>query len=71
VSARQLEILPDTPRNRKFIANIRAAVERYDGTGIRIEDDYVITDEGLERITHVPRELDEIEALTRRSAPLP
>jgi len=71
VSARQLEILPETPRNRRFIANIRAAVERYEDTGIRIEDDYVITDEGLERITHVPRELDEIEALTRRSPPLP
>jgi Xaa-Pro aminopeptidase len=71
VSARQLEVLPDTPRNRRFIANVRAAVERYEGTGIRIEDDYVITEEGLERITHVPRELDEIEALTRRGAPLP
>ena len=46
-------------------------MERYAGTGIRIEDDYVITDEGLERITDVPRELDEIEALTRRSPPLP
>lgn len=71
VSLRQLEILPDTPRNRTFIRNIRRAVERYEGTGIRIEDDYVITGGGLERITDVPREIDEIEALTRRGPPLP
>jgi Xaa-Pro aminopeptidase len=71
VSARQLEILPDTPRNQRFIAYIRTAVERYEGTGIRIEDDYVVTDRGLERITHAPRELDEIEAITRRRAPVP
>jgi Xaa-Pro aminopeptidase len=71
VSLRQLEILPDTPKNRAFAAAVRAAVERYQGTGVRIEDDYVITHAGLERITHVPREIDEIEALTRRPAPIP
>ncbi len=71
VSLRQLEILPDTPRNRRFVESVRAAVERYQGSGVRIEDDYVITEQGLERITDVPREIDEIEALTRRRVPLP
>jgi Xaa-Pro aminopeptidase len=66
VSSRQLDMLPDTPRNRAFASKVRAAVERYEGTGVRIEDDYVITERGLERITLLPRELDEVEALTRK-----
>jgi len=45
-------------------------VKRYENTGVRIEDSYVITPRGLERISLVPREIDEIEALTRRK-PVP
>lgn len=71
VSLRQLEILPDTPRNRAFAARVRAAVERYRNAGVRIEDDYVITERGLEWITRLPRELDEVEALIRERAPTP
>jgi Xaa-Pro aminopeptidase len=72
VSLRQLEILPDTPKNRAFAAKVRGAVERYQGTGIRIEDDYVITERGLEWITRLPRGLDEVEAtIRRRGAPVP
>jgi Xaa-Pro aminopeptidase len=33
---------------------------------VRIEDDYIITEKGLERISLVPREMDEIEALMQR-----
>jgi len=66
VSRRQLEILPDTPRNRAFAARVRNAVERFAGTGVRIEDSYVITARGLERISAgVPREIAEVEALMR------
>lgn len=66
VSTRALDVLPDTPRNRQFKAKVLAAVKKYENTGVRIEDDYIITGKGLERISLVPREMDEIEALMKR-----
>lgn len=72
ISSKLLEILPDTPRNRRLIAKARPMVERYLNTGVRIEDDYVITAQGLEWISNgVPREIDEIEAITKRRPPVP
>jgi Xaa-Pro aminopeptidase len=59
--------LPDTPRNRALMEHASEAAERYRNIGVRIEDDYVLTPEGLERITDVPREIEEIEALRRRT----
>ena len=66
VSTRALDVLPDTPRNREFIRKVRAAVVRYENTGVRVEDDYVITGKGLQRISTAPREIDEIEALMKK-----
>ena len=60
-----LEIIPDTPRNRALKERIRSAVERYADIGVRIEDDYVVTPTGLERLSLGPREIAEIEALMR------
>jgi Xaa-Pro aminopeptidase len=68
VGTRSLDVLPDTPKNRAFVAKVRAAVLRYENTGVRVEDDYVITDKGLQRISTAPREIDEIEALMKRRA---
>ena len=68
INERQLDILPDTPKNRAFIAKVRAAVQRYKDSGVRIEDDYIITPKGLEWITPVPRDIREIEALIKRRA---
>jgi Xaa-Pro aminopeptidase len=62
VSRKLLEILPDTPRNRAMIAKVRPAVERYHDTGIRIEDDYLVTDRGAEWLSRAPREIAEVEA---------
>lgn len=68
VSSAMLSALPDTPKNRAFIAKVRPVVARYENTGVRIEDDYLITEKGLERISLAPRDIAEIEALMRQGA---
>ncbi|HEV8410166.1 MAG TPA: Xaa-Pro aminopeptidase, partial [Gemmatimonadaceae bacterium] len=68
ITTHALDVLPDTPKNRAFIAKVRAAVLKYENTGVRVEDDYMITDKGLERISTAPREMNEIEALMKRGA---
>lgn len=66
ISTQLLDILPDTPKNRAFIAKVRPLVERYNNIGIRIEDNYIVTADGLEWISRGPRTADEIEAAMRR-----
>ncbi len=65
ISAQLLKILPDTPRNRAFIAKVRPAVERFNNIGIRIEDDYLVTGTGVEWLSKAPRELEEVEKVMK------
>ena len=70
ISTRLLDMLPDTPKNRAMIGRVRRVVERYQNTGIRIEDDYAVTATGVEWLSRAPRELAEIETeMARRPRP--
>jgi Xaa-Pro aminopeptidase len=67
ISTRSLDALPDTPRNRAWIARVRPLVKKYENTGVRIEDDYIVTKDGVERISaKAPREIEEIEAIMKK-----
>jgi len=70
VSPDLLASLPDTPKNRALLQRIRPAVEKYRNLGVRIEDDYALTDRGLDWLSpEAPREIGEIESLMRERAP--
>jgi Xaa-Pro aminopeptidase len=46
----------------KFKAAVRPAFEKYKGTGVRIEDDLLVTDNGVKWLTEaLPRKLSDIE----------
>lgn len=57
-----LENLPKTPENLAFIEKVRPAVQLYKDIGARVEDSFLLTERGLERMSQpVPRTIDEIE----------
>jgi Xaa-Pro aminopeptidase len=65
VRSNLLDILPNTPKNQAMIARIRPAVQKYANIGVRIEDDYIATESGVEWISRAPREISEVEAMMK------
>lgn len=60
--------LRDTPENKAFIEKVRPAFEKYKNIGVRIEDDMLVTENGVEWMTKaLPRKLQDIEAFMGRS----
>jgi Xaa-Pro aminopeptidase len=64
VRAELLDIIPKEG-NEAFLARIAPAVRKYASTGVRIEDNYIVTEGGVKWISCVAREADEVEALMR------
>src|SRR5882724_1155473 len=63
-----LDNLPKNAENEKFIAAIRPAFEKYKGIGVRIEDDLVITPDGVKWMTAaLPRSIADIEAFIAKA----
>lgn len=63
-----LDNLPRNPANEKFIAAVKPAFEKYKGIGVRIEDDMVITAEGVRWMTAaLPRSIADIEAFIAKA----
>jgi Xaa-Pro aminopeptidase len=57
-----LDNLPKTPENLAFIEKVRPIVQKYKNIGARVEDSFLLTEKGLERLSlSVPRTVDEIE----------
>jgi len=63
-----LDNLPKTSENEKFIAAVKPAFEKYKGIGVRIEDDMLITPEGVKWMTAaLPRSIADIEAFIAKA----
>lgn len=62
-----LDTLPMTPENRALVDRIQPAVKKYQDIGVRIEDAFLLEENGLRRLTaRVPRTIEEIETFMRK-----
>ena len=64
-----LDNLPKTPENEALIAAIKPAFEKYKNIGVRIEDDLLVTETGVEWMTKaLPRKLEDIEKFMAKAS---
>lgn len=64
-----LEYLPKTPENAAFLEKVRPVFERYKNIGVRIEDDLLVTPNGVEWMTkNLPRKLADVEAFMQKAS---
>jgi len=62
-----LDALPRSAENDAFIERVRPAVKKYADTGVRIEDSFLLEENGLRRLSaSVPRTMDEIESFLKK-----
>jgi Xaa-Pro aminopeptidase len=67
-----LDHLPKTPETAAFIAKIKPVFEKYKNIGVRIEDDMVITNNGVEWMTKaLPRSITDIESFMQSASKQP
>jgi Xaa-Pro aminopeptidase len=63
-----LDELPATPENAAFIEKVRPAVQKYKDIGVRIEDSFLMTEQGLVRLSaKAPRLVADIEKVVGTS----
>src|SRR5688572_31752854 len=66
-----LENPPKTPEWTTIIAKVGPAFEKYKNLGVRIQDDMLVTETGVDWMTKaLPRKLDDIEAFMAKSRKL-
>jgi Xaa-Pro aminopeptidase len=67
-----IDALTMTAENRALVDKIQPAVKKYADIGIRIEDAFVLEEDGLRRLTAtVPRTIEEVESFMRRRTAAP
>ena len=65
-----LDSLPMTPENRALVDKIQPAVKKYLDVGVRIEDAFLLEEDGLRRLTaSAPRTIEEVETFMRTRGP--